>query len=117
MGKKFWKTTWAIIGSIFYFSWFILGLVFVVLPSMAINPIRRAHLTNKMKRSMIKNGMPKDAAKIFARKYNKDYLKQYGSVGGIYRISRQAGKKVDIKNDSDSNANLLNKSESHFISI
>ena len=117
MSKKFWKTTWAIITSIFYVTWLILGLIFVVLPTMAINPIRRAHLKNKMRRSMVRNGMPKEAARTFARRYNKEYLRQFGSVGGLYRITRQTRKIEDGENDSDLSSNLLNKSESHFITI
>ncbi|MBK5114508.1 MAG: hypothetical protein KGD59_01185 [Candidatus Heimdallarchaeota archaeon] len=83
------------------FNFLLLYLFFVFFPYMTIATMRRAHIKNKVKRKMIRNGMPRNKAKIYAKKY-QSFLAGYGSIKGIYRISKIArGFKKDEEEESE----------------
>ena len=71
------------------FNLLLLYLVFVFFPYMTIIALRRIHIKNKVKRKMIRIGMPRKKAKIYAKKY-QSFLAGYGSIKGIFRITRKA---------------------------
>ncbi|MCG3254276.1 MAG: hypothetical protein KAX09_10515 [Candidatus Heimdallarchaeota archaeon] len=83
------------------FNLLLLYLFFVFFPFMTISAMRRVHIKNKVKRKMIRNGMPRNKAKIYAKKY-QSFLAGYGSIKGIYRISKIArGSKKDKEEETE----------------
>ena len=85
------------------FNLLLLYLIFVFFPLMTIMAIRRIHIKNKMKRKMIRNGMPRQQAKIYSKRY-QSFLMNYGSMRGIYRITRKTRKLAKEKKE-ESNKN------------
>ncbi len=53
---------------------------------------------------MIRSGMPRDKAKIFAAKY-QSFLASYGSIKGIFKMSRKFSK-AEETGDVESNNTL-----------
>lgn len=84
------------------FNLLLLYLIFVFFPLVTIMTIRRIHIKNKMKRKMIRNGMPRKQAKIYSKKY-KSFLVNYGSMRGIFRITRKTRKLVKEKKEETNN--------------
>ncbi|NPE08492.1 MAG: hypothetical protein GNW80_09460 [Asgard group archaeon] len=82
------------------FNLLLLYLVFVFFPYMTIIAMRRIHIKNKVKRKMIRTGMPRKKAKIYAKRY-QSFLAGYGSIKGILKFTRkarQAAKKEKVNN-------------------
>ncbi len=72
---------------------------------------RRLHIKNKVQRQMVKNGMPRDKAKIYAKKY-KSFLVGYGSFRGLFRLSR-TGIRLGKENKKESEISIQETSESN----
>jgi hypothetical protein len=89
--------------SFFQITWLLILIIFVILPRMIILSIRRAHIKNKVQRKLRKYGLPKEMAKIQAKKY-KIMLKDYGSLRGLWSFRKEIKKKSDIQNEE-----LVNK--------
>lgn len=106
MGKKFWKTSWFVILTILQAIWLLIVLTFVVLPRLSVNPLKRVSLKNRMKRKMIKEGIPRVAAKKLAQKYNENLLYRYGSLGGLIRTTKLVRdiEKEEIEMESENNS-------------
>ena len=83
-------------------NFLLLYLVFVFFPYMTFITAKRIHIKNKVKRKMIRNGMPRDKAKIFAKRY-QSYLASIGSIKGIYRISRKTSKAAKAAGEETNN--------------
>ncbi|MCK5297690.1 MAG: hypothetical protein KAJ76_02205 [Candidatus Heimdallarchaeota archaeon] len=71
------------------FNILLLYLVFVFFPYMTVIAMRRIHMKNKVKRKMIRTGMPRKKAKIYAKRY-QSFLAGYGSIKGIFKFTRKA---------------------------
>ena len=80
----------------------LLYLTFVFFPLMIIMVIRRIHIKNKMKRKMIRNGMPRKQAKIYSKRY-QSFLANYSSMRGIFRITRKTRKLVKERKEESNN--------------
>ena len=64
--------------------------------------MKRIHIKNKVKRKMIRNGMPRNMAKIYAKKY-QSFLAGYGSIKGIYRITKKVRESDKDKEEKTEN--------------
>ncbi|NHJ87301.1 MAG: hypothetical protein FK734_17690 [Asgard group archaeon] len=66
-----------------------------------------------MKRYMIKNGMPREEAKILAWQYNKNLLVQYGTIRGLIAFIKE-GKKLEdqIKNEKEDEGENIKEKKS-----
>ncbi|HUU78293.1 MAG TPA: hypothetical protein VMX55_08095 [candidate division Zixibacteria bacterium] len=115
MSKKFWKTSWSVIQIILQTIWLLILLTFVILPRLIVNPLKRVSLKNRMKRKMMKEGMPRSAAKKLAQKYNENLLYRYGSVVGLIRTAKIVRniEKNEMEIESENNSIDSN----HFLSI
>jgi len=112
--SKFWRTTKFVFVSIFQITWLIIIFNFYILPRFIISlPIKRAILRGKMKRYMIKNGMPREEAKILAWQYNKNLLVQYGTIRGLIAFIKE-GKKLEdqIKNEKEDEGENIKEKKS-----
>ena len=84
------------------FNLLLLYLIFVFFPLVTIMAIRRIHIKNKMKRKMIRNGIPRKQAKIYSKRY-QSFLANYSSLRGIFRITRKTRKLVKEKKKETNN--------------
>ena len=89
---RFWIVTGSIIVILFKFSWTCILFTFVVLPRLLILPIRRAIAQSRTKRLLIKQGMPKEEAKIYAKKF-RNMLYEYSSIRGMSNLAKNYTKK------------------------
>jgi hypothetical protein len=96
--------------SFFQITWLLILVTFVVIPQFIILAMRRVHIYNKIKRKLIKQGLPRKQAKAHARKF-KDILVQYGSIKGVYKTYRiiRKDKKEDELNEDVSVNNTNNQ--------
>ncbi|NHJ03665.1 MAG: hypothetical protein EAX90_02500 [Candidatus Heimdallarchaeota archaeon] len=115
MGKRFWKTSWFVILTILQAIWLLIVLTFLVLPRLIVNPLKRISLKNRMKRKMMKEGIPRIAAKKLAQKYNKNLLYRYGSLGGLIRTAKLTMNITKNENEMESDNNSLHSK--HFLSF
>ncbi|NHK30551.1 MAG: hypothetical protein FK730_04325 [Asgard group archaeon] len=96
--RKFWRISRFICKSFFQITWFLIIFTFVIIPRMIILAFRRVHIKNKMQRKLRKNGLPKKLAKIQAKHY-KNILADFGSIKGLWKITRDIRKKPDDKSE------------------
>ncbi|MCK5045743.1 MAG: hypothetical protein KAS22_04135 [Candidatus Heimdallarchaeota archaeon] len=94
----------------------ILYLVFVFFPYMTFTAMRRVHIKNKVKRKMIRNGMPRNKARIYAKKY-QSFLAGYGSIKGIFKFTRKARQatKKEKEENNDPEKEKMNNIVSYSI--
>jgi len=84
---------------------------------MTIIAIRRVHIKNKIKRKMIRSGMPREKAKVFAKKY-QSFLLGYGSIKGIFRMTRKFAKaEKALAEEPDNKSELENSNNVSSLSI
>lgn len=79
---------------------------------MIILSIRRVHIKNKIQRKLRKNGLPKRLAKNQANKY-KSILVEFGSLKGIWRLSKEFRKKPEDKNNLHESKKVETKAIEH----
>lgn len=97
---RFWKiTAYAFIIAIQLF-WSGILFIFVILPRLIVLPIRRTIVKIRTQRIMVKNGMPRKDARIFARKY-RSILYEYGSIIGLLKLTRNKTGKTDVEEDEN----------------
>ena len=94
---RFWIVTGNIIVILFKFSWTCVLLTFVVLPRFMILPTRRAIAQIRTKRLLMKQGLPKEEAKLYAKKF-RNMLYNYSSIGGVSNLARSYTKKSKKEN-------------------
>lgn len=92
--KLFWRITKVTFFSCFHGSIFLFLFTFVILPQLMVLPSRRLHLKNKMRRKMMRQGMPRDLANESAKIYI-EFLRDYSSIKGIKKITDQFRKLED----------------------
>jgi hypothetical protein len=86
-GRTFWRVIGLIFFGGFYLTWFILVFFFYILPMLSFYATKRMHLRNKIKRQLVKNGLPRKVARQHARRYRL-LLKEIGSLQGIIKLAR-----------------------------
>ncbi len=95
---RFWKITANIFIIALQFFWLCILFTFVILPRLIVLPIRREIIKIRTQRKMVKSGMPRKDARIFARKY-RSMLYDYGSVVGLIKMVRISKGKTDNEED------------------
>lgn len=73
-------------------SWFLILLFFYFLPLFVTFPIRRMIIQRKVKRILIRSGLPRKEAKKYAKRYRKN-LAKYGSVINVLKFTLKTRKK------------------------
>ncbi|MHA1245051.1 MAG: hypothetical protein ACTSP7_10815, partial [Candidatus Heimdallarchaeota archaeon] len=71
----------------------------VILPQLMVLPSRRLHLRNKIRRKMMRQGMPRDLANKSAKVYTQ-FLHEISSIKGIKTTVNQF-RKIEEKNTEE----------------
>ncbi len=80
-----------------WLPWFSIILIFYIGPKMLFLAIKRGIIKRRMQRDLIRNGLPKPLAKQFAKNYQTEFLKRYGSLKGIFHIIKEQKKRTEPK--------------------
>ncbi|MHA1761696.1 MAG: hypothetical protein ACTSXA_13870 [Candidatus Heimdallarchaeota archaeon] len=95
--KLFWRITKVTFFGCFHGSIFLFLLTFVILPQMMVLPARRSHLKGKMRRKMMRQGMPRDLANESAEAYIK-FLRDFSTIKGMKNTVNQF-RKIEEKDE------------------
>ncbi|NHJ46700.1 MAG: hypothetical protein FK733_02820 [Asgard group archaeon] len=90
--RTFWRICKICCISFFQITWLLIIVTFVIIPRFIILAARRVHIKNKMKRRLIRKGLPRNLAKIQAKRY-QTFLVNYGSLKGAWKLTKQFRKK------------------------
>jgi len=104
--KLFWRITKVTFFSCFHGSIFLFLLTFVILPQLMILPSRRLHLKNKIRRKMMRQGMPRDLANESAKKYVK-FLYDFSSIKGMKKTVNSFRKIEEKENEEKLSTNVI----------
>ena len=89
----FWRVVKLTFHSIIFLIWFCILFTFVYIPYFIFLSFKRIHVKNKVRRSLVKKGLPRDLARKMSREY-KGFLVQYGTMRGIFRSAHDIRKKI-----------------------
>ncbi|MHA1124996.1 MAG: hypothetical protein ACTSO7_10440 [Candidatus Heimdallarchaeota archaeon] len=95
--KLFWKITKVTFFSCFHGSIFLFLLTFVILPQLMVLPARRSHLKGKMRRKMMRQGMPRNLANESAKVYI-EFLRDFSTIKGMKSTVNQF-RKIEEKDE------------------
>ncbi len=95
--KLFWRITKVTFFGCFHGSIFLFLLTFVILPQMMVLPARRSHLKGKMRRKMMRQGMPRNLANKSAESYIT-FLRDFSTIKGIKNTVNQI-RKIEEKDE------------------
>ncbi|MHA1505268.1 MAG: hypothetical protein ACTSPT_08770 [Candidatus Heimdallarchaeota archaeon] len=95
--KLFWRITKVTFFGCFHGSIFLFLFTFVILPQLMVLPARRSHLKGKMRRKMMRQGMPRNLANESAEVYIA-FLRDFSSIRGIKNTVNQF-RKIEEKDE------------------
>ena len=101
--KKVCKNAWGIFVVTVRGLWLVFILL-IIIPSILIHySFKRIYIKGKIRRRLRNDGMPPEIARRFAKKYS-NFLVDYGSARGIFRLSRSAIKSDKEIEDEDNSS-------------